>query len=327
MTDRYCSSEPGGDRLPSALSLEVDISADAGRGLVLKNPFIAASGTFGYGTEYSDICPADDWGAVVMKTVTPGPRDGNPPPRCCETDRGMLNSIGLANTGIEKFLSEKLPFFSRKHPEAFAVASIAGETVEEFSMLAGKAGNTPGIKALEINISCPNVSKGGIHFGSDAASSAEVVKECRNASSVPVWVKLTPAAKDPVKIAAACADAGADAIVASNTIPGMAIDTVKCAPVLGNTTGGLSGPAIFPAALRTAYAVAKALPGISLIGCGGIDSADKAVQFILAGADAVEVGTAVFRNPDILYILIQDLKVYMSRMGFSCIKDFKGLAL
>jgi dihydroorotate dehydrogenase (NAD+) catalytic subunit len=306
---------------------EVSLSSDTGRGLILTNPFITASGTYGYGTEYSDLCPADDWGAVVLKSVTPLPRKGNTLPRCCDTDSGMLNSIGLANVGIEKFLSEKMPEFTGRFPDAAAVSSIAGETIAEFISLASLAGNSPGVKAVEINISCPNVSRGGILFSSDASSAAEVVKECRKATKLPLWVKISPASADPIGIAAVCAEAGADAIVASNTFPGMLIDIYKRAPVLGNKTGGLSGPAIFPASLRIAYIIAKALPGINLIGCGGIDCADKAIQFILAGCSAVQIGAAMFRSPDILYRMTSDLKSYMQEAGFNSIKDFRGAAL
>ncbi|MCL2705337.1 MAG: dihydroorotate dehydrogenase [Spirochaetaceae bacterium] len=295
--------------------------------LMLDNPFIAASGTCGYGTEYSDIVPPEKWGAMVLKTITVKQRDGNKPPRCCETDSGMLNSIGLANCGIAQFLKEKLPDFIKKFPNAKPVVSIAGETTEEFVLLAGKLAEHKGISAIELNFSCPNVSKGGIHFGADTSSSQEAVKECRKTTQIPLWVKISPAAPDPVKIASICMESGADAIVASNTVPGMVIDIWKEKPVLGNTTGGLSGPAIFPISLRVAYLIAKSIPGITLIGCGGVSNAEKAIQFILAGCSAVEIGTAVFRSPDILYKFMEEIKSYMEKMGYSKISDFKGKAL
>ena len=304
-----------------------DITADTGKGLVIKNPFIAASGTCGYGTEYSSITPPENWGALVLKTVTPQPRKGNAPPRTCETDSGMLNSIGLANAGLERFILEKLPEFTSLHPGACAVASIAGESAEEFEMLAAKIGACKGVSAIELNFSCPNVARGGIHFGADTVSAAEAVIGCRKAAAVPIWVKISPAASDPVKIAAAAIEAGADAIVAGNTMPGMVIDIKNFRPLLGNTTGGLSGPAIFPVALRTAYIIAKALPGIRLIGCGGIDCAEKAIQFILAGCCAVEIGTAVFRSPDILEYIEEGLVKWMQAQGFTSLKDFTGKAL
>ena len=295
--------------------------------LIIDNPFIAASGTYGYGTEYSDITPPEKWGALVLKTVTVKQRDGNKPPRCCETDSGMINSIGLANCGIEHFLKEKLPEFIKKFPNAKPVVSIAGETTEEFVFLAGKLAEQKGITAIELNFSCPNVSRGGIHFGADCLSSKEAVRECRKTTQLPLWVKISPAAADPVNIASTCMEAGADAIVASNTVPAMAIDIWKQKPVLGNITGGLSGPAIFPISLRVAYLIAKSLRGITLIGCGGADSAEKAIQFILAGCSAVEVGTAIFRQPDIIDKLTEGLKSYMEKMGYKKISDFKGKAL
>jgi len=295
--------------------------------LMLDNPFLAASGTCGYGTEYSDFVPPEKWGALVLKTVTPKQRDGNKPPRCCETDSGMLNSIGLANCGIELLIKEKMPEFTGKFPNAKPVVSIAGETTEEFVLLTEKLAECKGISAIELNFSCPNVSRGGIHFGADSLSSQEAVKECRKATQLPLWVKISPTVPDPVKIASICMESGANAIVATNTIPGMVVDIWKQKPVLGNIMGGLSGPAIFPVSLRVAYLIAKSIPGITLIGCGGVDSAEKAIQFILAGCSAVEVGTAVFRSPDILYKLIEEVKTYMEKMKYTNVSDFIGKAL
>ena len=295
--------------------------------LIINNPFIAASGTCGYGTDYSDIVLPQNWGALVLKTVTIKERDGNKPPRCCETDSGMLNSIGLANCGIELFLKDKLPEFIKKYPSAKAAASIAGETTEEFVILTEKLTSQKGIIAIELNFSCPNVSRGGIHFGADSASAQEAVKECRKTSKLPLWVKISPAASDPVKIASICMESGADAIVASNTFPGMLIDIWKEKPVLGNITGGLSGPAIFPISLRVAYLIAKSIPGIPLIGCGGIDSIEKVIQFILVGCSAVQIGTAVFRSPNILFNFMEEIKSYMEKMGYTKIDDFKGKVL
>ena len=295
--------------------------------LMIDNPFIAASGTCGYGTEYADIVPPEKWGALVLKTVTVKQRDGNQPPRCCETDSGMLNSIGLANCGIEQFLKEKLPEFINRFPNAKPIVSIAGETTEEFVLLTGKLADHKGINAIELNFSCPNVSRGGIHFGADTLSSQEAVKECRKSTKLPLWIKISPTAPDPVKIASICMESGADAIVATNTVPGMVIDIWKEKPLLGNITGGLSGPAIFPISLRVAYLIAKSIPGIPLIGCGGVSNAEKAIQYILAGCSAVEIGTAVFRSPNILYNLMEEVKTYMGKMGYAKISDFKGKAL
>ncbi len=292
----------------------------------LANPFIAASGTYGYGTEYGDLSPAKEWGAVILKSVSKNPRPGNVPPRCCEVDSGMINSIGLANVGLDKYMSEKLPAFAAANPDAVCVASLAGETLDEFLYLAEKLTEVKTIKAFELNISCPNVAKGGMHFGADCNASRQLVTEMKKISSVPVWVKVTPSTTDPVGVASVCAEAGADAAVATNTIPAMKIDIARCRPVLGNKTGGLSGPAIFPASLRIAYMIHRALPELPLIGCGGVDCGEKAVQYILAGCSAVEIGTATFRRPDTLAEVKQFLSDYMDRMGFKTIEDFRGLA-
>lgn len=295
--------------------------------LELSNPFIAASGTFGYGMEYNDLSPAGDWGAVILKSVSLKPRPGNVPPRCCETDSGMINSIGLANVGIDAFIEKKLPLFAETAPDATCVASIAGETLEEFICLAERLSGNPTVKAIELNISCPNVAKGGMHFGADRNASIELVKECRKVSSVPIWVKVTPATTDPVSVALACGEAGADAVVATNTVPATRIDIRKCRPVLGNVFGGLSGPAIFPISLRIAYVIHKAMPELTLIGCGGVDCGEKAVQFILAGCSAVEIGCATFRNPGTVLEVKSFVEKYMEEMGFETIEDFRGKAV
>ncbi len=292
----------------------------------LANPFIAASGTYGYGTEYGDLSPAREWGAVILKSVSRNPRPGNVPPRCCEVDSGMINSIGLANVGLDKYMSEKLPAFAAANPDAVCIASLAGETLDEFLYLAEKLTKIKTVKAFELNISCPNVAKGGMHFGADCNASRQLVTEMKKISSVPVWVKVTPSTTDPVGVASVCAEAGADAVVATNTIPAMKIDINRCRPVLGNTFGGLSGPAMFPASLRIAYMIHRALPELPLVGCGGVDCGEKAVQYILAGCSAVEIGTATFRRPDTLAEVKQFLSEYMERMNFKSIEDFRGLA-
>ena len=294
--------------------------------LELANPFIAASGTYGYGTEYGDLSPAKEWGAVILKSVSKNPRPGNVPPRCCETDSGMINSIGLANVGLEKFMAEKLPSFASANPNATCIVSLAGETLDEFLYLAEKLSIVDTIKAFELNISCPNVAKGGMHFGADCNASRQLVEEMKKISKVPVWVKVTPSTTDPVGVATVCAEAGADAVVATNTIPAMKIDINRCRPVLGNTVGGLSGPAIFPASLRIAYLIHRALPELPLVGCGGVDCGEKAVQYILSGCSAVEIGTATFRRPDILVEIKKFLADYMDKMGFKTIEDFRGIA-
>ena len=304
----------------------MNLSAKVGI-LELSNPFVAASGTYGYGTEYADFSPAKEWGAVILKSVSKNPRPGNVPPRCCETDSGMINSIGLANVGLDKFMAEKIPAFAKANPDAFCIASLAGETLDEFLCLAENLSGIKTIKAFELNISCPNVAKGGMHFGADACASRQLVEEMKKISKVPVWVKVTPSTTDPTGVASVCAEAGADAVVATNTIPAMKIDIGKCRPVLGNTFGGLSGPAIFPASLRIAYMIHRVLPELPLVGCGGVDCGEKAVQYILAGCSAVEIGTATFRRPDTLADVKKFLSEYMERMGFNSIEDFRGLAV
>ena len=295
-------------------------------GLELKNPAISASGTYGYGTEYDDFCPSEDWGAVILKSVSEKPKEGNPPPRCCEVESGMINSIGLANVGIDKFLSEKIPAFRAKHRDAVCIASLAGSTIPEFELLAERVDEEKGINAVEINISCPNVSKGGMHFGSDPGSAAEVISAVRKKTKLPVLAKISPAAGSPVDVARACADSGADILTAVNTVPGMKIDIEKGKPVLGNIFGGMSGPAMYPAALRIAFMIHKALPEIPLVGCGGIDCADTALQFIMAGCSAFQIGTSIFRNPESLYSILNDICIFMQKKGYKSLKDVIGTA-
>ena len=295
-------------------------------GLNLKNPAISASGTYGYGTEYDDFCPSEDWGAVILKSVSENPKEGNPPPRCCEVESGMINSIGLANVGIDKFINEKMPFFREKHRNAICIASISGSTYQEFAVLTERIENSGNIGAVEINISCPNVLKGGMHFGSDPASASEVISACRKKTQLPIIAKISPAAASPVDIAKACVDSGADIITAVNTIPGMKIDINKERPVLGNKFGGVSGPGIYPIALRIAFMIHQALPDIPLIGCGGIDNAETALQFIMAGCSAFQLGTSIFRNPESLYDILHEICIFMQKKGYKSLNDIVGAA-
>ena len=295
-------------------------------GLDLKNPAISASGTYGYGTEYDDFCPSEDWGAVILKSVSQLPKEGNPPPRCCEVESGMINSIGLANVGIDKFINEKMPAFREKHPGSVCIASIAGSSIPEFEVLAERAENSRTINAVEINISCPNVSKGGMHFGSDPSSAAEVLSAVRKHTKLPLLAKISPAAGSPVDVAKACADSGADILTAVNTVPGMKIDIEKGKPVLGNVFGGMSGPAMYPAALRIAYMIHKALPDVPLVGCGGIDCAETALQFLMAGCSAFQIGTSIFRNPESLYTILDNICIFMQKKGYKSLKDVIGIA-
>lgn len=305
-----------------------DLSTSIGdRKIRLANPFIAASGTYGYGTEYSDLCPAHDWGAVILKSISLDPRKGNKLPRCTETKSGMLNSIGLANVGLKEFLAQKLPaLLASCHADAFIVANLAAESNEEFIALCDALQADGRVQALEINISCPNVSKGGMQFGADPQLAAEVVSACRAHTTLPLWVKLSPNVTDAVAIARAVVEAGADALVACNTLLGMKIDVENRKPVLGNVFGGLSGPAVLPVNLRIAWQIHKALPEIPLIGCGGVEDADGALQYLLAGCCAVEVGTATFRNPHTLYRIMEGLQEYMENHGHTKLSEIIGAA-
>ena len=305
----------------------VNLRVDLGKGLVLANPVIAASGTYGYGTEYADICPPQDWGAVILKSVSLYPRIGNLAPRTIETPCGMLNSIGLTNVGIGVFLGTKLAQMEDYiKMGAIIVANIAGETVDEYAELSESISADGRIRALEINISCPNVAKGGMQFGTDCLLANEVVSACRKHTKLPLWVKLSPNVTDPVAIAKACVDAGADALVASNTLLGMKIDVANGKPALGNIFGGLSGPAIRPVSVRIAWQIHQALPHIPLIGCGGVEDGNSALEYILAGCTAVQVGTATFRDPHTLYKILDDFKNYLGSKGIDSIEQIIGAA-
>lgn len=304
------------ERKPARIDLSVRLC-----GLRLKNPVMAASGTFGYGTEYRGLCPPSDFGAVITKTVTLEPREGNPPPRLCETPAGMLNSIGLANVGIERFLSEKLPPLRRSG--TVIIANIAGRTVDEYAKLASLLDAAPGVSAIEVNISCPNVARGGIAFGADVGSAARVTSAVRRSCRKPVIVKLSPNVADMAPIAKAVARAGADGLSLINTLYGMSIDTVKRRPILGNVTGGLSGPAIRPVALYHVHRVSRAVH-IPVIGLGGIMDADDAAQFMLAGAAAVQIGTANFASPGSARRIVAGLASYCRRQGLTAVREITG---
>jgi dihydroorotate dehydrogenase (NAD+) catalytic subunit len=262
--------------------------------LTLRNPVMTASGTFGYGQEFAEYVDLEKIGAFVTKGLSLRPRAGNPTPRIVETPGGMLNAIGLQNVGIEAFITRKVPFLRTvKTP---AIVNFFGNTVDEYAELAGRLNEIPEVAGLEINISCPNVKQGGIVFGTDPKCAAAVVSACREATSKLLIVKLSPNVTDVVVMAKACADAGADALSLINTLTGLAVDLQRRKPVLANVTGGLSGPAIKPIALRMVWQVARAV-NLPLIGIGGIMNAIDALEFILAGASAVQVGTASFINP------------------------------
>ena len=277
-------------------------------GMALRNPIMTASGTFGYGEEFSQYVNLNTLGGIVTKGLSLRPRAGNPTPRIVETPGGMLNAIGLQNVGIDAFIEKKLPFL--RTVDTLCVANFFGDTVDEYAEMARRLNELPEVAALEMNISCPNVKQGGIVFGSDPACAAGVVAACRAATSKPLIVKLSPNVTDVVAMAKACADAGADALSLINTLIGMAIDINTRRPVLANVTGGLSGPAIKPVALRMVLQVARAVK-LPIIGIGGIMSATDVIEFMLAGASAVQIGTASFITPGIAEQNEQDLQAWM----------------
>ena len=290
-------------------------------GLDLRNPVMTASGTFGYGEEFSEYVDLTRLGAYVTKGLSLRPRPGNPTPRIVETPGGMLNAIGLQNVGIEAFIEKKLPFI--RTVDTPCIANFFGDTVDEYAEMARRLDELPEIAALEMNISCPNVKHGGIVFGTDPASAAGIVAACRKATSKPLIVKLSPNVTDIVAMAKACADAGADSLSMINTLIGMAIDLGKRRPVLANFTGGLSGPAVKPIALRMVWAVSRAVK-LPIIGIGGIMTATDAIEFILAGATAVQVGTASFITPGAAQQIAEGMEAWMVEQGETDVRNLIG---
>ena len=290
-------------------------------GLDLRNPVMTASGTFGYGEEFSEYVDLTKLGAYVTKGLSLRPRPGNPTPRIVETPGGMLNAIGLQNVGIEAFIEKKLPFI--RTVDTPCIANFFGDTVDEYAEMARRLDELPEIAALEMNISCPNVKHGGIVFGTDPASAAGIVAACRKATKKPLIVKLSPNVTDIVAMAKACADAGADSLSMINTLIGMAIDLGTRRPVLANFTGGLSGPAVKPIALRMVWAVSRAVK-LPIIGIGGIMTATDAIEFILAGATAVQVGTASFITPGAAQQIAEGMEAWMLAQGETDIRNLIG---
>lgn len=290
-------------------------------GMALRNPVMTASGTFGYGEEFAEYVDLETIGAFVTKGLSLKPRAGNPTPRIVETPGGMLNAIGLQNVGIDAFIQKKVPFLRSVNTPA--IANFFGNTVDEYAELAGRLDQIPEVAALEVNISCPNVKQGGIVFGTDPDCAAGVVKACRAVTKKPLIVKLSPNVTDVVAMARACEDAGADCLSLINTLTGMAIDLNKRRPVLANVTGGFSGPAIKPIALRMVWQVAKAVK-VPIIGIGGIMNATDALEFMLAGATAVQVGTASFINPGAAQQIAEDMEAWLIENGVADIKSLIG---
>lgn len=309
---------------PVATGKNVDLRVELGR-LRLRNPILAASGTFGYAREMEHIVDFDKLGGLLPKTVTRKPRMGNAPWRTVETAAGLLNSIGLDNDGIDAFLEHHLPYLATL-PTAIVV-SIAGSTHDEFVEMTRQLDGRPGIAAIELNISCPNVAN-GVDFGVDAATCSRLVSECRTACSLPLLAKLTPNVTSIGPIAVAAAEAGADAISLINTVLGMAIDWRKQRPLLGNVVGGLSGPAIKPIALRCVYQARQALlaRGLTtpLVGIGGIATIDDVMEFLVAGATAVQIGTANYYDPTVTMKLADALPAAIGRLGGRTVADVVG---
>ena len=276
-------------------------------GIRMKNPVMTASGTFGYGKEFDPYIDLNKLGAIVTKTITLKPRKGNPPPRICETAAGMLNTIGLQNEGVKNFIDNALPFLAKF--DTPLIVNIAGESIEEYVELATILSKEKTVKGLELNISCPNVKKGGIAFGVNPTITEDLVKQVRKRTKLPLIVKLTPNVTDITIMAKAAEVGGADAISLINTLLGMAIDIKTKKPKLSMTVGGLSGPAIKPVALRMVWQAAQAVK-IPVIGVGGITTWEDVVEFMLAGASAVQVGTANFVDPEATIKIIEGLKAF-----------------
>ena len=297
-------------------SLQVNLGS-----LKLKNPVIAASGTFGYGEEYSGIIPLEALGGIVTKGLCLEPRQGNPPPRLAETPAGMLNAIGLENVGLEIFLQEKLPFLRKARCPV--LVNIFGSTVEEYAELAKRLSAVDGIAGLEVNISCPNVKAGGAIFAAEPKTVYKVISKIRRATSSFLMVKLSPNVADIGKIALAAEEAGADAVSLINTLTGLAIDVQTRTPVLGNITGGLSGPAIKPIGLRMVWQAAQVVR-IPVVGIGGIVTAKDALEYLIAGATAIQVGTAHFIDPRAGLKIIEGISGYLKANGIPNLSSLIG---
>lgn len=292
-------------------------------GIEFKNPVTVASGTFGFGREYSDFFDLSQLGGICVKGLTAKARKGNPPPRIAETPMGILNSVGLQNPGVDEFIKTELPFL-RKF-DTRVIANISGNTVEEYSLMAEKLSDAK-VDLLEVNISCPNVKAGGLAFGTDPKSASSVTRAVKLVSKIPVMVKLSPNVTDISQIALACEDAGADALSLINTLLGMKIDIETERPVLKNNTGGLSGPAVFPVALRMVWQVCKSV-NIPVMGMGGISKAEDAIEMFFAGAGLISVGTACFKDPFAPLKIKQGIEEYLTRKSKASLSDIRGKLL
>jgi dihydroorotate dehydrogenase (NAD+) catalytic subunit len=291
--------------------------------LSLRNPVMVAAGTFGYGLEYRDLLDLTQLGAIVTKSLTLAPRMGNPPPRVAETPAGMLNSIGLQNDGVDAFLMETLPRL-REYGTPI-IASVAGETIEEYVRVAEKLGRAEGVAALELNLSCPNQARGGMEFGVSPELTAQVVAAVRQATNLPLLAKLSPNVGDIVPVAQAAVQAGADILCLINTVLGVAVDAKARQFRLATKVGGLSGPAIKPIAQYHLWRVRQALPETPLVGVGGISNAEDALEFLLLGAHAVQVGTANYVQPTLALEILHGITEYLTAHGFEGVGDLRGI--
>jgi len=287
-------------------------------GVKFSNPVLVASGTFGYGEEYNDLIDLSKLGGIITKSITKNPREGNPPPRTVETSSGMLNAIGLANVGVDRFIKEKLPFLRKLRTRI--IVNVAGSTIGEYVEVVKRLNRCKGIDMLEINISCPNVKEGGLDFGSKPQSAHVCIKQIKDHTSYPIIAKLSPNVTDIVEVACAVQEAGADAISLINTLIGMAVDIEKRKPILGNITGGLSGPAIKPVALAMVWKVAKAV-NLPVIGIGGILNTQDALEFFLVGACMIQIGTGNFVDPQTSIKVVNGLNGYCERAKIRKITD------
>ncbi|WP_028579534.1 dihydroorotate dehydrogenase [Desulfogranum japonicum] len=299
---------------------KADLQVNIG-GLPLRNPVMTASGTFGYGREFENLVNLHRLGGIVVKGISIQPRPGNPPPRIVETSSGMLNAIGLENVGIERFLTEKVPYLKTLRTKV--VVNILGDSLDEYAYLAEKLSGHEGIHALEVNISCPNVKKGGVAFGVDPEMAKAVTAAVKTATDLPVMIKLSPNVTDIASMAQAVEQGGADSVSLINTLIGMGIDTSSRRPKLANVIGGLSGPAIKPVALRMVWQVAQAV-SIPIVGIGGIETAEDAIEFLLAGATAIQVGTANFYDPQATEKIITGLHQYLYEQKEICVRSIIG---
>lgn len=303
------------------MSPGVRTAVDVGRGLVLRNPILTASGTFGYGLDFEPFMDLATIGGVVVKGISPKPRAGNRPPRIVETPAGMLNAIGLQNVGVRAFVEDKLPLLRER--QTAVVVNVFGNTIEDYIEVVATLEKEPGVAAYELNLSCPNVDKGGMVFGRDPLAMTELTRAVREATTRPLWVKLTPNVTDISQMALAAKQGGADAVSLVNTFVGMVIDIERRKPVLSIRTGGLSGPAIRPLAIAMVDQVRRTVE-IPIIGIGGIVSARDAVEFMLAGARAVQVGTANYNDPAIAAKIAADLVTWCEAHGVHDVNELVG---